>query len=60
MMERIKAWWAVRLPQISTKIGAVLIGLSYASTYASVDPRFGYVGAFGGIMLAAWNEKGGA
>lgn len=53
----IAAWWARQWPQISTKIGAVLLGLSLASQYASVDPRFGYVGAIAGIALGIWNQK---
>lgn len=55
----IAAWWKRQWPQISTKIGVVLIALSSASAYAGVDPRFGYVGAFAGIALGIWNQKGG-
>lgn len=53
------AWWRRQWPQISTKIGAVLLALSGASAYAGVDPRFGYVGAIAGVALGVWNQKSG-
>lgn len=55
-MNWIKQRWA----QISTKIGALIIALSpVVSSYAGVDPRFGYAGAFLGILAVLWNEKAG-
>ena len=54
MFEWIKRQWA----QVSTKIGLLLTALApVLSSYASVDPRFGYAGAFAGIALVVWNQK---
>ena len=56
MIANISAWWARQWPQISTKIGIVLTALAGASEYASIDPRFGQVGAIAGVLLVLWNE----
>ena len=55
----IYAWIKRQSVQVSTKLGLLLAALSpVLSSYASVDPRFGYAGAACGILLAVWNETG--
>ena len=58
-IENARAWIDRQWHQGSTKLGIILAALGpKLSDYSGVDPRFGYAGAFCGIILVIWNEGG--
>jgi hypothetical protein len=58
-IETARSWIDRQWEQGSTKLGALLAALSpVLSSYEGVDPRFGYAGAFCGILLVIWNQSG--
>jgi hypothetical protein len=66
ILDTIRDWWAVRRPQISTKIGAALTAIStlgpqLAAQFGTALPQTAQycavAGAVAGALLIVWNEK---
>ena len=66
IIDDIKAWWAIRRPQISTKIGAVLAAVSafgpqlsekLGTTLPQTAQYCAVAGIVAGALLVVWNEK---